>query len=128
MFLERKFMTPAERAASDAPLAHLPERIRDVVHNLDRLLAAERGIGHLLPDYGFSRSGHWSVEGVLVHATAQLREMLPRYETRLALDDLETDLDADGRPLVIVTGRIGDHRVALTIDPLGRVVHAIAVD
>jgi predicted component of type VI protein secretion system len=127
MFLERKFMTAGERADARAATGHLglPDRVRDVVHNIERLLAAERGIGHVLPDYGLSRSGHWSVEGVLVHAAAQLRETLPRYETRFALDDLETDLDPDGRPLVLVRGRVGDARVALTIDPVGRRIHAI---
>jgi len=127
MFLERKFMTAGERADASAAAAHLglPERVHDVVHNIERLLAAERGIGHVLPDYGLSRSGHWSVEGVLVHAAAQLREMLPRYETRLAIDELETDLDADGRPIILVRGHIADARVVLTIDPLGRRIHAI---
>jgi predicted component of type VI protein secretion system len=127
MFLERKFMTARERADARAADAHagLPEPIRDVVHNIERLLAAERGIGHVLPDYGLSRSGQWSVEGVLVHAAAQLRETLPRYETRFALVDLETDLDPDGRPLVRVRGTIGGARVALTVDPLNRRIHAI---
>jgi hypothetical protein len=126
MFLERKFLSPAERrAAIDSAATGLPPSIEDVVRNVDRLLAAERGIGHILPDYGLSRSGHWSVEGILVHATAQLRETLPRYETRLAIDDLETDLDDDGRPIVIVRGRIGGARVTLSIDPLRRRVHAV---
>jgi len=127
MFLERKFMTAPERAAASAAAAfpRLPDHIHDVVHNIERLLAAERGIGHVLPDYGLSRSGHWSVEGVLVHAAAQLRETLPRYETRLAIDDLETDVDLDGRPLVLVVGRIADARITLTIDPVARRIHAI---
>jgi len=126
MFLERKFMTASERAdARAAADLDLPERVRDVVHNIAHLLAAERGVGHILPDYGLSRSGHWSVEGVLAHAAAQLRETLPRYETRLAIDLLETDLDPDARPIVMLRGHIGDARVVLTIDPLGRRIHAI---
>jgi phage baseplate assembly protein W len=120
-------MTPAERAqAIDAGArTKLPAPVQDVVRNVERVLAAERGIGHVLPDFGLSRSGHWSVEGVLVHATAELRETLPRYETRFALDDIETDLDDDGRPLVLVIGRIGEARVTLAIDPLRRRVQAV---
>jgi predicted component of type VI protein secretion system len=128
MFLERKFMTPTERHAlleQAGALARLPERVQDVVRNLERLLATERGIGHVLPDYGLSHSGHWSVEGVIAHATAELRETLPRYEARLALDDIEAELDDDGRPLLLMIGRIGDARVTLTIDPLRRRVHAV---
>ena len=126
MFLERKFLTPIERAAADTdPRAALPAPIDDVVRNLDRVLAAERGIGHVLPDFGLSRSGAWSVEGVLVHATAELRETLPRYEARLALDDLETDLDDGGQPIVIVRGRVAGARVVLTIDPLRRCIRAV---
>lgn len=126
MFLERKFLGPAERrAAIDDTASGLPASVDDVVRNVDRLLAAERGIGHILPDYGLSRSGHWSVEGILVHATAQLRETLPRYETRLAIDELETDLDDDGRPIVVVRGRVAGARVKLAIDPLRRRVHAV---
>src|SRR5262249_37565414 len=89
MFLERKFLTPIERAATGDAGARpkLPAPIDDVVRNLDRVLAAERGIGHVLPDFGLSRSGAWSVEGVLVHTAAELRETLPRYEARLALAD-----------------------------------------
>jgi phage baseplate assembly protein W len=123
MFLERKFMSSDERRALLAeagPLAGLPERTRDIVHNLERLLATERGIGHVLPDYGLSRSGQWSVEGVIAHATAELRETLPRYDARFALDDIESELDDNGRPLLLVIGRIDGARVILTIDPLGR--------
>lgn len=127
MFLERKFMTQAERgAAADAGArSGLPEAVRDVVRNVERVLAAERGIGHVLPDFGLSRSGQWSVEGVLTHATAELRETLPRYEARLALDDLETDVDDDGRPIVLVIGRIAGARVTLAIDPLLRRIQAV---
>jgi phage baseplate assembly protein W len=126
MFLERKFLTPIERAAADAdPRAALPAPIDDVVRNVERVLAAERGIGHVLPDFGLSRSGAWSVEGVLVHAAAELRETLPRYEARLALDDVETDLDDSGQPIVIVRGRVAGTRAILTIDPLRRCVRAV---
>jgi predicted component of type VI protein secretion system len=127
MFLERKFLTPIERAATrDADArAALPAPIDDVVRNLERVLAAERGIGHVLPDFGLSRSGAWSVEGVLVHAAAELRETLPRYEARLALDDIETDLDDGGQPILIVRGRIAGARAVLTIDPLRRCIRAV---
>jgi predicted component of type VI protein secretion system len=127
LFLERKFMSPSERRAviDAAARTGLPAPVQAVVHNLERVLSAERGIGHVLPDYGLSRSGHWSVEGLLSHATAQLRETLPRYEPRLAIDDIETDLDDDGRPLVLVLGRIAGARVTIAIDPLHRRVHAV---
>jgi phage baseplate assembly protein W len=127
MFLERKFMTPTERRAATAtgPRNALPAPIQDVVHNVERVLAVERGIGHVLPDFGLSRSGHWSTEGVLVQASAELRETLPRYEARFALDDIETDLDDDGHPLVLVIGRIAGARVTLVIDPLRRCVRAV---
>jgi phage baseplate assembly protein W len=127
MFLERKFLTEIDRdtALAAPPRARLPEPIDDVLHNIERLLATERGIGHVLPDFGLSRSGAWSTEGVLAHAAAELRETLPRYEARLTLDDVETDLDDDGRPLVVVTGRIAERRVTITIDPLGRRVVAV---
>jgi predicted component of type VI protein secretion system len=127
MFLERKFMSPSERSAAidDAARTGLPASVQAVVHNLERVLSAERGVGHVLPDYGLSRSGHWSLEGLLGHATAQLRETLPRYEPRLAIDDIETDLDDDGRPLVLVLGRIAGARVTIAIDPLHRRVHGV---
>jgi phage baseplate assembly protein W len=126
MFLERKFLTDAERgAAAGGARAALPAPIDDVMRNIEHLLAAERGISHVLPDFGLSRSGAWSIEGVLVHATAELRETLPRYEPRLAVDEIETDLDDDGRPLVLVHGRVAGARVILTIDPLRRCVRAV---
>ena len=137
MFFERKFLSPTERATrlgdTDARLAGLPEPVRDVVRNLDRLLAAQRGISHVLPDYGLSHAGQGSVEGLIVTLTAELRETLPRYEPRLALDDIQSEIDDDGRPLLLVLGRVGDTRVTLTIDPLrhplrhppGRRVHAV---
>jgi phage baseplate assembly protein W len=127
MFLERKFMSPSERSAviDAAARTGLPAPVQAVIHNLERVLSAERGIGHVLPDYGLSRSGHWSIEGLLIHATAQLRETLPRYEPRLAIDEIETDLDDDGRPLVLVLGRIAGARVTIAIDPLHRRVHSV---
>ena len=127
MFLERKFTVAAGRGDPIDPGAwtDLPVPLRDVVRNLERVLAAERGISHILPDFGLSRSGHWSVEGVLIHAAAELRETLPRYEARLALDDIETDVDDGGRPLVIVVGRVAGRRVTLTVDPLRRCVCSV---
>jgi phage baseplate assembly protein W len=129
MFLERKFLTEIDRGTplDPPPRAQLPEPIDDVIHNVEHVLATERGIGHVLPDFGLSRSGQWSVEGVLIQAAAELRETLPRYEARLTIDNLETDLDDDGRPLVVVTGRIAERRVRLTIDPLARRIRAVRV-
>jgi phage baseplate assembly protein W len=127
MFLERKFLPASERGAASGGPAHarLPAPLEDVVRNLEHVLAAERGISHILPDFGLSRSGAWSVEGILVHAAAELRETLPRYEARFALDDIETDLDDDGLPIVVVHGRVAGVRVALTIDPLRRCLRAV---
>lgn len=127
MFLERKFMSLSERSAVAAAAARtgLPAPVQAVVHNLEHVLSAERGVGHVLPDYGLSRSGHWSIEGVLTHAAAQLRETLPRYEPRLAIDEIETDLDDDGRPMVVVVGRIAGARVTIAIDPVRRRVHSV---
>jgi phage baseplate assembly protein W len=127
MFLERKFMSPSERSAVTEAAARtgLPAAVQAVVHNLERVLSAERGVGHVLPDYGLSRSGHWSIEGVLTHAAAQLGETLPRYEPRLAIDEIETDLDDDGRPLVVVIGRIAGARTTIAIDPLRRCVRFV---
>jgi len=128
MFFERKFLSPAERHAilvETGPLAGLPERIHDVARNLERLLASERGVGHVLPDYGLSQSGQWSLDGVIAHATAELRETIARYEARLAVLDIESELDDDGRPLLIVLGRIGDTRIALDVDPLARRIRAV---
>lgn len=132
MFLERKFMSPGERAAltaATAELAALPERLQDVVRNLVRLLAAERGVGHLLPDFGFSRSGHWSVEGVIAHFSRELRENLPRYERRFELLDIEAELDDDGHPELHVLGHSQgvDGLVTLTIDPVGRRLRAVHI-
>lgn len=127
MFLERKFLTHHDAPAGRAPTNPVADRVRDIVHNLERVLVAERGIAHLLPDYGLSRSGAWSAEGVLAHAAAELRETLPRYEPRLAIDDLDTDLDDDGRPVIHVIGRVDDAVVAISIDPLGRRVTHVTI-
>ena len=128
MFLERKFPTSIKRTTADADVPDaptaLPAPIDDVVRNLERVLAAERGISHVMPDFGLSRSGAWSIEAVLVHAAAELGETLRRYEARLALDEIETDLDDRGQPIVIVRGRVAGTRVRLTIDPLRRSVRA----
>ena len=131
MFLERKFMSPDERAALVADgggLAALPEPAQDVVRNLVRLLAAERGVGHLLPDFGFSRSGHWSAEGVIAHFGRELRENLPRYERRFELVDIEAELDC-GRPELLVLGRVPgvNGTVTLTIDPVARRLRAVRI-
>ena len=132
MFLERKFMSPDERAAlvADAGrLAALPEPVQDVISNLVRLLAAERGVSHLLPDFGFSRSGHWSAEGVIAHFGRELRENLPRYERRFELVDIEAELDDGGHPELLVLGRVQgvSGTVALTIDPVTRRLRAVRV-
>lgn len=130
MFLERKFLSASERHARRGeigPLTGLPERVDDVARNIDRLLAAERSVSHVLPDYGLSHSGQRSLEGVIAHATAELRETLARYEPRLALADIESELDDDGRPRLLVRGQIGDTRVTLIIDPLARRILAVRV-
>jgi len=132
MFLERKFMSPGERAAlvADAGgLAALPECLQDVIRNLVRLLAAERGVGHLLPDFGFSRSGHWSAEGVIAHFGHELRENLPRYEPRFELVEIEAELDDGGRPELLVLGRVHGMSglVTLTVDPVARRIRSVRV-
>src|SRR5689334_6510722 len=93
MFLERKFLSRSEQdeARRGDRGAELPAPLPDVLHNLGRLLATERHIGHLLPDFGFSQSGHWSRAGVIAHYTAELRQNLARYERRL--QPLEIDAD-----------------------------------
>jgi phage baseplate assembly protein W len=132
MFLERKFMSPGERRErllAAGPLAALPEEVRDVAQNLSHLLAAERGIGHVLPDFGFSRSGHWSAEGLLTHCSRELRENLRRYEPRFALVDIEAELDADGHPALLVLGRVVgvSGLVSLTLDPIQRRICAVRI-
>ena len=130
MFLERKFMSPGERAAllADAGgLAAMPECLQDVIRNLVRLLAAERGVGHLLPDFGFSRSGHWSAEGVIAHFSRELRENLPRYERRFDLVDIEAELEDGGRPTLLVLGRVQGMSglVTLIVDPVARLLRSV---
>ncbi|HKE15791.1 MAG TPA: hypothetical protein VKB80_13035 [Kofleriaceae bacterium] len=130
MFLERKFMSPGERAsllADAGGLAAMPECLQDVIRNLVRLLAAERGVGHLLPDFGFSRSGHWSAEGVIAHFSRELRENLPRYEQRFDLVDIEAELEDGGRPTLLVFGRVQGMSglVTLTVDPVARRLRSV---
>lgn len=129
MFLERKFMSPGERADLSTSLATLPDRLQDVLRNLDRLLASERGVGHLLPDFGFSRSGHWSAEGVIAHFSRELRENLPRYERRFEVVEIEAELDDDGQPELVVLGRADgvDGLVTLTLDPVRRLLRGVRV-
>jgi hypothetical protein len=104
MFLRRKF--PDRAATPPAAPAGLPARVQEVVANLELLLGTKRGIGHVLPDFGFSQSGHWSSEGLITHYTAELRENVARYEPRLELLDLEGELGDDGRPELVVEARI----------------------
>jgi len=109
MFLERKFLTRIEQDAARATprdLAPLPAPLPDVIHNLGRLLATERHVGHLLPDFGFSQSGHWSREGVIAHYSAELRQNLACYERRFQLVEIEAEVDDDGRPYLVVLGRV----------------------
>jgi hypothetical protein len=129
MFLERKFMSPGERAALPIDLVRLPEPLQDLVRNLSRLLASERGVGHLLPDFGFSRSGHWSSEGVIAHFTRELRENLPRYEHRFELLEIEAELDDDGRPELLLLGRVQgiDGLVKMALDPIGRRLRSVRI-
>jgi hypothetical protein len=104
MFLRRKF---PDRAAppSTAP-SGLPARVQEVVANLQLLLGTKRGIGHVLPDFGFSQSGHWSSEGLITHYTSELRENVARYQPGLELLDLEGELGENGRPELVVEARI----------------------
>jgi hypothetical protein len=132
MFLERKFMNPSERAAMSVDagrLATLTEELQDVIRNLARLLASERGVGHLLPDFGFSRSGHWSAEGVVAHFSRELRENLPRYERRFEVVEIEPEMDDAGRPELLVIGRVDGTSglVTLTIDPIARRLRSVHI-
>jgi hypothetical protein len=104
MFLARKF--PDRAAPTSAAVAGLPERVREVVANLELLLGTRRGVGHVLPDFGFSQSGHWSAEGLVTHYTAELRENVARYERRLELLDVDGDLGDDGRPELVIDARV----------------------
>jgi len=105
----------------------MPECLQDVIRNLVRLLAAERGVGHLLPDFGFSRSGHWSAEGVIAHFSRELRENLPRYERRFDLVDIEAELEDGGRPTLLVLGRVQGMSglVTLIVDPVARRLRSV---
>ncbi len=134
MFLERKFLSDRERrdrrgADGGDELRALPDAVRDVVVNHGRLLAAERGVAHVLPDFGLSRSGHWSTEGLVTHRTRELREVLPRYEPRLAVEDIEVEVDEDGHPALLVSGRVAGAAglVTLTIDPVARCVCGVRI-
>lgn len=104
MFLRRKF--PLDPAAAPPEAARLPDRVRDVVANLSLLLATKRGVGHVLPDFGFSRSGHWSVEGTITEYSAELRENVARYEPRLHLLEVDGELGDDDRPELVIEARI----------------------
>jgi phage baseplate assembly protein W len=118
MFLERKFL-PAPGA--------LPDAIAAVVQNLERILTTERGVGHVLPDFGLSQSGQWSQQGVIVHYSAKLRENLARYERRFELVDIDAERDDDGRLVLVVEGRIAGGAVTLHVDPQRRRVRVARV-
>jgi phage baseplate assembly protein W len=108
MFLRRKFPHADERAARPAVAvaADLPARVRDVVTNLDTLLGTKRGIGHVLPDFGFTQSGNWNAEGLITQYTAELRENVARYEPRITILDMDGEPGEDGRPELVVEARI----------------------
>lgn len=104
VFLTRKFAQP-----HDAPSGQwrgLPERVRDVVENLDLLLDTKRGVGHVFPDFGFSQSGQWSAEGLITHYTSELRENVARYEPRLEILEIDGEVNDEGWPELIVEARI----------------------
>jgi phage baseplate assembly protein W len=122
MFLERKFSPPCPVVSADLPARPtLPAVVVEVVANLERILATERGIGHLLPDFGMSQSGQWSHQGVAAHYGAELRQNLARYERRIEVLDIEAEPDDDGRLVLIIEGHIaGAGAVTLHVDPLRR--------
>lgn len=99
MFLRRKFPDPHRPAAAR-------DVVREVVANLDLLLSTKRGVGHLLPDFGFSQSGHWTHEGLITHVTAELRQNVAAYEPRLQLLDVDGELSPEGRPELVLEARI----------------------
>jgi phage baseplate assembly protein W len=125
MFLQRKFAKPHDRDRSGDDLRgaparrRLPDRVIEVVHNLDQLLATKRGIGHVLPDFGFSQSGHWSPEGLITHYSDELRENVARYEPRLTLLELDGEIGANGQPELLVEAAIsgvpGTFRIVLDL-------------
>lgn len=132
MFLERKFMTEAERRERRlalGKLAALPDPIREVIENLDRLLSTERGVGHVLPGFGLSRSGEWSAQGLIAHSTRELQETLPRFERRLAVAEIDADVDGDGHPALYVVGHVAGAAAVVTIgiDPVRRRVFSVAL-
>jgi phage baseplate assembly protein W len=123
MFLERKFSPPAPVPAldDDVRVPPLPAVVVEVIASLERILATERGIGHLLPDFGMSQSGHWSHQGAAAHYGAELRQNLARYERRIEVLELEAEQDDDGRLVLIIEGRVeGAGAVTLHVDPLRR--------
>jgi predicted component of type VI protein secretion system len=109
MFLRRKFPDADGRAPPPGE-AHaagdLPARVRDVVANLDVLLGTRRGVGHVLPDFGFTQSGNWNAEGLITQYTTELRENVARYEPRLTILDVDGEPGEDGRPELVVEARI----------------------
>lgn len=124
MFLQRKFLKPHDRPSGPrddtaVPRRRLPERVIAVMHNLDLLLATKRGIGHVLPDFGFSQSGHWSAEGLITHYSTELRENVARYEPRLRLLEMDGEINDDGKPELVVEAEIdgaeGTWRVVLDL-------------
>jgi predicted component of type VI protein secretion system len=109
MFLERKFRRRDAHHKVAQPgreAARLPGRVLEVVHNLELLLATKRGVGHVLPDFGFSQSGHWSAEGLFTHYSRELRENVARYEPRLTLLEIDGELGDDGRPELVVEAEV----------------------
>src|SRR3954463_5872500 len=110
MFLQRKFMKPHDGPSGPreelSPRRALPARVIEAMHNLDLLLGTKRGVGHVLPDFGFSQSGHWSAEGLITHYTDELRENVARYEPRLELLEVDGDMNDDGRPELIIEARV----------------------
>jgi phage baseplate assembly protein W len=123
MFLERKFAPPYPAAPldDDVRAPALPAALVEVIANLERILATERGIGHVLPDFGMSQSGHWSHQGAAAHYGAELRQNLARYERRITVLDIDAEQDDDGRLRLVIDGHVaGAGAVTLHVDPLRR--------
>jgi hypothetical protein len=110
MFLQRKFCKPHDRPSGPrdeiTPVHRPPERVVEVMHNLDLLLGTKRGVGHVLPDFGFSQSGHWSTEGLITHYSLELRENVARYEPRLTILEMDGEINDDGKPELVVEAEI----------------------
>jgi phage baseplate assembly protein W len=110
MFLQRKFMKPHDGPSGPreelSPRRALPARVIEVMHNVEVLLATKRGVGHVLPDFGFSQSGHWSAEGLITHTSAELRENVVRYEPRLRLLEVDGEINDDGKPELVIDAEI----------------------